>query len=479
MDKSGRILLTVTLGTLMSAVDSTVVLLALPTISGDLHAGLLLAIWTLLVYLMVVAIFTTQLGSVGDSFGHGRVFTIGFVVFTIGSFFCGASSSIWMLVAFRGGQAFGAALMQANGNALIADTFPYEKRGKAFGYTTMGWNVGGTLGIVLGGVLTTFLGWQFIFYINVPIGIIGIWLGYGTFSGVRKKGKVPDTSGLVLIGASLLISSYGATQVVSTGTTPFNVLLILAGVLLFPLFLFLERGKDNPVMDPKVFRSRTLLIPLMASFFQAVGYLSVIFLLILYLQGVRGLSPFDASLLLVPGYILSSAFAPKMGSLSDRFGSRLLATMGIAFLIAAVFLYSLLTTTTSFYYIIAVSLISGIGGSMFWPSNNRSVMAASGAGSYGSVSGVLRTLSNIGTLTSYVLVISVAASSVPRAEVFEVFLGTGGSLIGGISASFMDGIRSALLVSLVMLIISVLLSALRSSGIAKKTLPDPEEETSS
>lgn len=479
MDRANRILLTVTLGTLMSAVDSTVVLLALPTISTDLHAGLILAIWTLLIYLMVVAIFTTQLGSVGDSFGHGRIFTLGFAVFTIGSFFCGASDTIYLLIGFRGIQAFGAALMQANGNALVADAFAAEKRGKAFGYTTLGWNVGGTLGIVLGGILTTFLGWQYIFYINVPIGIFAIWLGYGTFMGVRRKGKLPDITGLFLMGSSLFLAAYGATQFVSTGGTIQTYAMITAGLILFPIFILLERGKENPVMDPQVFRSKKLIIPLMASFFQAVGYLSVVFLLILYLQGIRGLSPFYASLLLVPGYVLSSMFAPKMGSLSDRFGSRIMATTGIALLALAVFLYTLLTPTTSYYYIILVSLVSGVGGSMFWPSNNRSVMAASGAKSYGSVSGVLRTLSNIGTLTSYVLVISVAATALTRGEVFAVFLGKE-SLIGGISAGFLKGLRDALYVSLSMLIVAFILSAFRSSGVEKNMgIGSPQQDTGS
>ena len=130
------ILMVLIIGTMMSAVDSTIVLLALPKINGALVTDFSSSIWVILIYLMIVAIFTTQLGSVGDSLGRGKIFSSGIALFTIASVVCGLSPNISILISMRGVQAFGAAMMQANSGAIVADTFSPKIRGKAFGYTT-------------------------------------------------------------------------------------------------------------------------------------------------------------------------------------------------------------------------------------------------------------------------------------------------------------------------------------------------------
>jgi len=194
------ILFVMVLGTLMAAVDSTVVLLALPTITTDLRANLSSAIWTILIYLLVTAVMTTQLGRLGDMFGRSRTYNLGFLVFTLGSALCGLSPSITYLILFRGIQAFGASMLQANSGAIIADVFPPRERGKAYGYTAIGWNVGATLGIVVGGILTTLAGWRFIFYINVPIGAVAIFLGLKYVKDVMTRGSQKlDVVGMTLL----------------------------------------------------------------------------------------------------------------------------------------------------------------------------------------------------------------------------------------------------------------------------------------
>lgn len=471
------VLISVLIGTLMSAIDTTIVILALIPIVSDLHANLFVAIWIIIIYLLIVAVLTTQLGGLGDIYGRGRIFNLGFLVFIVGSAASGLSPSIYYLIAFRGVQAVGAALMQANSNAIIADHFELKERGRAFGYTAMGWSVGGTLGIVLGGVITTFLGWNYIFFINVPIGVIGFAIGLRYIRDNTKKESRLDYMGMALLTVILTLISYGATDIAGSGITGLNVGMIIAGIILLFPFVYLERYPANPVIKMSAFKVHTLSMSLISSLMQALGYLSVVFLLIMYLQGIRGFSPLDASLLLVPGYIISSLVSPKMGSISDKIGPRLVATAGIFLMAAAVIIYLELQVNTALIVIIIASIISGVGGAMFWPSNSSSVMSSAPRNLYGSISGLLRTLSSIGTLLSYVISISVASISVPRYVAFQVFLGTG-ALSGDVSSKFLGGIHTALWLCLGFLIVAGALSFFRGTGRKKEVAAEAEAPAS-
>lgn len=466
------VLFSVLIGTLMSAIDTTIVILALPTIAGDLKADLFISIWIIIIYLLIVAVLTTQLGGLGDIYGRGRIFNAGFLVFIIGSAASGFAPEMISLIAFRGVQAVGAALMQANSNAIIADYFEPRERGKAFGYTAMGWSVGGTLGIVLGGVITTFLGWRYIFFINVPIGLLGFVVGLRYIRDNTRKEARMDYKGMVLLTTVLTLTSYGATDIAGRGVNSFNIALIVLGLVLLVPFILVERGFPHPVIKLSAFRVQELSRSLLASLFQALGYLSVIFLLIMYLQGIRGYTPLYASLLLVPGYIISSLISPKMGGLSDRIGAKSVATAGIFLMAAAVVIYIQLQINTGILIIIFASVISGVGGAMFWPSNSSAVMSSAPRELYGSISGLLRTLSSIGTLLSYVISISVASISVPRYVAFQVFLGTG-SLSGNVSTKFLGGIHTALWISFVFLIIAGAMSYFRNAKNGKEEVGAP------
>jgi EmrB/QacA subfamily drug resistance transporter len=455
--KNMYILVSVLIGMLMSAIDTTIVILALPTLTVDLHAPFISTIWVILAYLLVLATLTTQMGKLGDIFGRGRIFNTGFIIFIIGSAMSGASPTINFLIMSRVVQGFGAVLLQANSNAIIADYFPARIRGRAFGITSMGWSIGGVLGIVLGGIITTFIGWRYIFYINVPIGLIGFYIATKYIRDNKKSGTKIDYTGTAFMVAMLGLISYGAIEVASVGANYFNLALVVIGLILIIPFAILEKRSKSPVIDTRAFKNRKLTMSLMAATFQAIGFLSVIFILIMYLQGVRGLSPFYASLVLVPGYLLSSFLSPKMGKLSDRIAPGILAGTGILLMAAGIVVYLFLGVTTPLYVVIVGSIITGFGGSMFWPSNTSSVMANSPKELYGSSSGLLRTLTNIGTLLSYVIAITVAASTVPRYVTFEVFLGVD-RLQGGLSTKFIVGLHYALLVSMIVLVIGSMMS---------------------
>ena len=451
------ILWAVLIGMLMSAIDTTIVILALPTITDKLKAPFLDTIWVILIYLLVLAALTTQLGRLGDIYGRGRIFNLGFLIFIAGSVLSGAAISVDFLIGARAIQGFGAVLIQANSGAIVADYFPPKERGRAFGITSMGWTIGGTLGIVLGGIITTLTSWRFIFYINVPVGLIGFYLAMKYIRDNKEEKVKMDYPGTALLISLLILISYGAVEMAGNGVTTTNLLMVVVGFALIIPFLVVEKIVKSPMLVLRAFKERILSFSLLSATLQAIGYLSVLFILIMYLQGVRGYSPLDSALLLVPGYIISSLLSPRMGRLSDRIGPGIVASAGIFMMAIGVLIYFTMGVSTPIYLVILGSIVTGMGGSLFWPSNSSAVMTASPLDLLGSVSGLQRTLSNIGTLMSYVIAISIAALSVPRYVAFEVFLGVE-KLQGGVSAKFMTGIHTALIASFVILIFGALSS---------------------
>jgi MFS family permease len=350
--------------------------------------------------------------------------------------------------------------MQANSGAIVADTFPPNTRGRAFGYLSLGWTVGSMLGIILGGIITTFIGWPFIFFINVPIGLFAIIAGLRLITDVNRVKTKIDLPGAIALGLTLSLISYGAVDYATVGLDVMNIALFILGIAMIPVFALIEKRSSSPMLDFSIFRTSLMRNSILAAFFQNLGYLAVVFLLTMYLQGVRGLSPLNASLLLIPGYIVGSLFGPFMGRLSDRYGARLLATTGTAVTAIAILVYLSLGANSPLYLIIIGSAVGGFGTSMFFPANNSAVMAEARAGNYGGISGLLRSVQNIGLLGSFVLTISVAAATIPRAVAFEIFVGTT-NLVGGIANEFIMGMDSALYVSIGLLFIAGILSLTR------------------
>jgi EmrB/QacA subfamily drug resistance transporter len=465
MDTRQKIIVSVLmLGTLMGSLDSTIVILAFPTISTSLHADLLSTLWIILIYLLVVAVCTTQFGRLGDIYGRSRMFNAGFGIFTLGSLFCGFSPEISWLITSRGIQALGGALMQANSGAIVADTFPPHERGTAFGYISLGWTSGAMLGIVLGGIITTFIGWEYIFFINLPIGIVATLLGIRYLRDEARTNATLDLIGMILLGIGLSLISFGAVDFAGQGAAVSNILSFVLGLGVCILFVWYEGKTPGPLVDFSILKNQILKYSILAGFFLSLGYLSVVFLITMYLQGIRGFSPLDAALLLIPGYVVGSLLSPFMGRMSDRYGARVLATAGAGMMIIATLIYLTLQIDSPVIIVLFASGISGIGSAMFFPSNSSAVMANAPGGSFGAISGVMRTVQNIGILGSFVLSITVASASIPRDVAFQVFIGTT-SLVGGVSKAFLAGIDMSLGASIVLIGVAGILSWMRGHEI--------------
>jgi EmrB/QacA subfamily drug resistance transporter len=455
-------ILVVMLGVTMSAVDTTAVVLALPVMQIDLSTDILSMIWVLLSYLLVITILGTQVGKLGDMFGRVRMYNLGFAVFTVGSLLCGLAMSGGQLIAFRVVQGVGGALISSNSGAIIADTFSHRERGRAFGITGLGWSIGAVLGILVGGALVTFLSWRYIFFINLPIGIFATAAGFRYLEerSPRKKESL-DLGGIVLLGVSLLLMLLAITDITGAGwTTTYGIELALGIVFLFA-FVAWERRARSPFFDFSLFRDRIFRSSSLAAFFQSLAGFAVIFLVIMYLQGPRHMTPWDASLLLIPGYVLGGLIAPFSGRLSDRRGARVIASLGLAVQIAGILIYSNLAIDTSVSMVILGSVLTGAGNSTFFPANTSAVMANAPPRAYGISAGLLRTMSNLGMVCSFAVALFFASISIPRDVAFQIFLGVGSPISGEHALAYIEGMHTALLVSIVLLVVALVLSLLR------------------
>ncbi len=461
--RENLILSVIVIGVLMASIDSTIVLLAFPAITTSLHSNISTVIWVILIYMIVVAVFSSQFGKIGDIYGRGRMFNLGFVIFTAASFLCGIAPTDLTLIGFRAAQAIGGALLSSNSGAIIADTFPRNKIGKAYGYTAMSWNIGALLGILLGGFITTFIGYRYIFFINIPIGVVATILGLTYIVDSKRVRDTVDVLGMTLLGVAVALISYAGIEYASVGATLLNLTLLALGGIVALIFVTVEKRVSSPTINFGMFENRVFKNSLFSSFFQGLGYLGVTFLLIMYLQGVRGYTPFYASLVLFPAYIISGVLAPYMGNVSDKYGSKVIATLGILLMIAGVAFYILFLDATSSVFIVMIgAMVMGVGGSMFWPANLSAVMANVSGEQRGAASGTMRLLSSVGIIGSFIIAFVAAASAVPRYVAFAIFAGTS-KVIGGIGSGFVLGMRAAFIVLITMLCIAGIFSYARGS----------------
>ena len=283
-------------------------------------------------YILVSSIFLLTLGRIADLFGRVRMYNLGFVIFTVGSALCGLSNSAVELILFRLVQGIGAAMMIVNSAALITEVFPPDQRGRALGINAITWSAGGVLGPILGGLILTAGSWRWVFFINVPVGILGAAWGYLALKEIstRKKDEKFDPFGAIAFSLSLTSLLLALTQGIQYSWTSLPILvLFLFFFLMLGVFLLWERRHVSPMLDFALFKPRVYTFSTLAAMLQALALFAVNFLVIFYMQGVRGYDPLKAALLLIPLPIMSSVFGPLSGFVADRIGARIPATLGL------------------------------------------------------------------------------------------------------------------------------------------------------
>ena len=463
--RSGLAIVVVMIGVMITAVDTTIVVLALPAIERSLHVALDSVIWEVIGYLLVITLLATQVGRLGDMFGRVRMYQAGFVIFIVGSAQCALAFDETSIVVFRVLQGVGGALVNANSGAIIADLFPREQRGKAYGYNGVGFSLGAVLGILLGGAIVSYVSWRWIFWINVPIGLAGVGLAMRVLRerGERERHRL-DLAGMVALGLGLFGILWAVTKLATTPLDSSVLGYLTGGVACIGLFVVIETRAAEPMLDLSLFRVPTMTPSLLAALFQGLANYAVLFLVIMYLQGVRQLSPIHASLLLIPGYLIGAGVGPVAGRMADRFGPVVPATLGLGVQVVALLIYAQLSLTTGLWLVVVGSVVNGLGASCFFPANSSAVMKASPPTAFGISSGMLRTFANVGMVFSFSMAILIASRSISRKLAFAIFVGST-SLRADLAQAFTSGLHASFYASVALMAVAAAFSATRATRI--------------
>ena len=464
------VLTVTTVAGFMASLDSTIVVIGLPTILQDLHATLVHGIWIITGYQLAMTILLIVVGRLADLYGRVRLYNIGFAVFTVGSLCCALSGTGEQLVLFRLLQGTGAALLTANSVAIITDAFPRGELGMALGTNMMAFNVGAIAGYTLGGVMITLFGWRSIFLVNVPVGIFGILWSYKRLKEISKRpvGENFDYAGSILYSAGLL-AILGALTL-GNPTSLRNLLILAGGFVVFIVFIFVERRQRYPTLDLNLFKIRLFAAGNLAGFLNSVAFNCGPFLRSLYLQLVMGYSALRAGVVLIPMEIVVLAVSPISGRLADKYGSRVLSSIGLALNAAALFWFSTLNEKSTYAAILISLVLFGLGRALFISPNSSSVMGSVPAARRGVANGVRMTLNMTGGVTSVPLSLLLMTLVMPYDRLSQIV--SSSQLIGsGELTIFLRAINHACLILGVIILIAIIPSLLRGPRETSSNVP--------
>lgn len=400
------VLVAIAMAIFLGTVDGSIVNVALPTLVDEFDTSFAVVQWVVLAYILMQATLVLGIGRLGDMIGKKRIFTSGFAVFTIGSMLAGLSPTVTALIGFRIVQAIGAAMVFALGFAITTEAFPPNERGKALGINGTMVSLGIISGPIIGGFILEAADWRWIFYVNLPVGIVGTITAWRFVPDTRPGGgRRFDFLGAFLFLVSLLALLLGLTWGQTRGfTDPVIVALFALAAVTMAGFIAVERRVDEPMVDLGVFASRDLTVNLITGFVSFVALSGLLLLLPFYLTDVLGHGPRAVGLLLGAVPLTLGIVAPFSGTLSDRIGSRPVTVTGLAVLTAGFLMAAfLLGTETSSLVFVSVGLVIGIGMGIFQSPNNSAILGAVPAHRLGITSGML----TINRLTGFITGVAV------------------------------------------------------------------------
>lgn len=452
------ILVAVGAGTFMSALDASVVNVALPAMRTSLGADVAAIQWVVTVYLLTVSGTLLGFGRLGDLKGHRRVYLWGFGFFVAGSLLCAVSRTVVLLSAFRGLQAFGAAMLFANSAAILTAGFPPERRGRVLGLQATLTYLGLTVGPPLGGWLADSFGWPSIFLINVPIGVIAILL---SLRFIPADAPVTGSERFDFAGALAFLIGLTALMVaLNQGhawgwTSPATLGLAAGAIVALSGFLWIERHTEHPMLDLSLFRSRTFSATTTSALLNYVTAYTVVFITPFYLVLGRGLTSGRAGSVLAVQSVVMATVAPLSGTLSDRIGSRIPAVSGMVVLSGAMVWLASLGAEAPLAEVATALALVGLGTGIFISPNTSALMGAAPRTRLGIASGVLAEARNVG------MVLGIGMAGAVLTTVL-------GGQEPGPHAAFFEGVRVSYLVAAGV----ALLAAVAASQISVRSATD-------
>jgi EmrB/QacA subfamily drug resistance transporter len=394
-----HVLAAIGIGTAMSAVDASIINTVLPLLRRDLGTTVAGVQWVATVYLLTVSALLLAVGRAGDLHGLKRMYLGGFAVFGLGSVLCGLAPSARVLVAMRAVQGAGAAMLFANGPAILTRSFPPEQRGRALGAQGTFTYLGLMVGPALGGWLASALGWRSVFFINVPVAIVGIAYAIRTIphdvpSASRERF---DVGGAIAFAAGLLALLIALNQGHAWGwTAPATLGLMAAAVVVLGAFLRLQRRRPDPVLDLSLFRSRVFSAATGSALLNYLSVYCVTFVVPFLLVQGRHLDMARAGIVLTAQPIVMAVVAPFSGALSDRIGSRVLAVGGMLVTSVGALLLAAAAPRAPLTAIAGGLAVVGLGVALFVSPNNSALMGSAPRHRQGIAGGVMATARNLG-----------------------------------------------------------------------------------
>ena len=411
------VLIITTIGVFMSSLDGSIVNIAIPALSRDLGTTFEVVQWIPIIYLLIQAVTLISFGRLSDLHGRKEFFLFGIFLFTFASFLSTFVTTGIELVIFRAIQGIGSSFISSNAPSMITDIFPREETGKALGINVATIYLGLVVGPVLGGLIVQFSTWRLIFFINVPIGIVLIIIGWFKLQKVNPgiKEERFDIWGTLLFGAflaTLLLAltignlvGWGSIQVIS-------LFLISASSII--LFIYMESKTRYPLFKLSLFRvNRIFSFANFAALLNYTAVSGVSFLLSIYLQSILGISPAITALYLLPTTITMAMIAPLSGRLSDKVGTRILTTLGMIIMAIGFIILSVVLQFLPLIYIIITQFIVGAGIGLFSSPNNSAIMNAVEPRDHGIAAGTLSTMRVVGQSTSVALLSVILTIFIP------------------------------------------------------------------
>jgi EmrB/QacA subfamily drug resistance transporter len=445
------VLLITTLASFFTPFMSSSINVALPAIGADMSLNASLLGWVATSYLLATAMFVVPFGKVADIRGRKRIFAYGVVVFSLASLLCGLSGSIGFLLAFRVVQGIGSAMMFGTSTAILTSAFPPGERGRALGINIGATYIGLSIGPFLGGLLTERLGWQSIFFVNVPVGLAVVLLLVWKLAPewAEARGERFDYSGSAVYMLSLFAIMYGLSLLPDAA----GIGLLAFGLLGTGAFVLWEARAPTPVLNVRLLRhNTTFALSNAAALINYAATAGVSLLMSLYLQYIKGLPAETAGLILVAQPIMQAIFSPYAGRLSDRIESRIVASAGMAIIVVGLAALAFLQTTTSLAFIIVSLMLLGFGFALFSSPNTNAIMSSVEKRYYGVGSAMVATMRLIGQMLSLGIATLLVTLFVGRVEITPAHY-----------PSFLTSVRTAFVVFAALCVVGTFASLARGN----------------